>query len=568
MAGDDAIYEIGFARGGNGAAFTISGWAVPEAEWTWTIGPVSRLKLPFPPARLRCRLDVMPFVQAPYLRRQRLTILAGDARVFDGALERRTTIDFEIPPDLGSGAEAVTLDLLCPDSIAPVAIGAGADPRPLGVACISLRIARADAAPAAAGPPERAPTVPLAAAQAPAPAPASAPAPAPAPAAPARYGGFAQPDFAAVADIAALCHGARPQRLSLFSSLAGPAQTPLHREDEFERDFVAEHYRYPQPPEVCVYALPAGRLWGNGVLTHGQRFFLREDCFPGYLRGYVRPDGHSFPEMWTGPIDRARIETLPVRGACGLFLHPNMVYGHFLLEGLPKLFLLGLLRDLGVRFKVPLSNRTPAWIGHFVRLFVPESDILVYDMAAQAVEADWFIVPSMMHTDHNFHPAFNLMSADVLRRAGVPAAGAETQGPRRIYLSRRLLSGGWHRLRNEEEVEAVMVRHGFTVVHPQTLSLREQFALMAGAGLVAGEYGSALHNTLFAPYGARVIGINCINWYQSVIGRLRRQKLAFVPPADGVFRSWRTRGEGQAEFEVDTGALYRLVGEMLAEGRG
>jgi O-antigen biosynthesis protein WbqL len=285
---------------------------------------------------------------------------------------------------------------------------------------------------------------------------------------------------------------------------------------------------------------------------------------PRYFEGYVKADSQSFPEYWAGPLGRNGVRTLEAYNACGVALHPNMVYGHFLLEVLPKLYLLGLLRDFGMTITVAVSQQTPRWVLDFVELYFTDHEIVRYDMTTQNVCAATFIVPSMMHTDHNFHPAFNLVIADLFRRAGIASpAGAPAPHPRRIYLSRRLHRPGWHRLENEDEVEASMVELGFEIVHPQTLPLRRQLALYASAGVIAGQYGSALHNAMFGPPGAIVIGLNWINWYQSMIGRVRRQRLAFVRPADGFFRTWRTRATGNSGFRIDPAELHHIVSEVL-----
>ena len=549
LPGVTPIGEIDFSASGNAAGFTLEGWGETEARWTWTVAPVARLRLPQTgmPGVRRCSVRLLPFTHPPYLLHQRLIVTCAGVTLYSDVLDQPTEIAFDLPSTMAPGDDEA-LEFHSPQCVAPVAIGAGADPRLLG-----LRLSTPAALPPAIG---------LAAARAEGPPHSDRPE---TDVPHTRYGGIDRPIFETTSDIAAFTHGSRLERLCLFGALKGPDQIAMYRQERFAPDFIAEHNRYPDPPDVCVYSLTNSVLWGNGLLTRDGRFVLPSDCMPGYFSGYVKDDSHSFPEFWSGPIDAPACDTIRIDGDCALVIHPNMVYGHFLLEALPKLFLLGMLRDLGMRFTVPVSTRTPGWVRDFIDLYVPQNEILSYDMTTQNVVADRFIMPSMMHTDHNFHPAFNLMITDLLSRAGVAPPRRANTNANRIYLSRRQVRKGWHYLANEDAVERVMAEMGFTIVHPQTMSLPEQLAMCASADVIAGEYGSALHNAMFCRAGAKVISLNCINWYQSVIGRMRRHKIAYVPPSDGVFRTWRGRGKGDIDFEVDTTLLREIVAEVLAD---
>jgi hypothetical protein len=74
-----------------------------------------------------------------------------------------------------------------------------------------------------------------------------------------------------------------------------------------------------------------------------------------------------------------------------------------------------------------------------------------------------------------------------------------------IYLSRRLLKRRLRRLSNDAAVERRMARRGFAVVHPQHMSLVDQINAAAGADVVAGVDGSALHLSAFMRPGARML---------------------------------------------------------------
>ena len=187
--------------------------------------------------------------------------------------------------------------------------------------------------------------------------------------------------------------------------------------------------------------------------------------------------------------------------------------------------------------------------------------IIHYDFATEEVVAPAFILPSMMHVDHHFHPASNLMIDDLISR--VCGLGTAEASSRRIYLSRSRLRAGWHQMTNEEEIEKCFEGMGFEIVHPQELSVPDQIALFSKSDTIAGEYGSALHNALFSPPGTKVIALNRINWYQSRIASLRGHHIGFIRPSNGTWQDWRTR-ERSPSFTFDRENVLRCVTRMLS----
>ncbi len=336
--------------------------------------------------------------------------------------------------------------------------------------------------------------------------------------------------------------------IQLFDSLSTPQQIPAFQEAALPDDIRISHYRYSMPPAVRVNALTRGLVWGNGLVTRGKRFFLPTGSFPPYIRACVRPDGYDFPWFWSGalgkPNARRIVSDLPI--AVGL--HPNLGFGNMVLEMLPKLYQLAMLRTMGAEFRLALSHRVAKWVREFVALYFADHEIFWYDGDAEYVEARSVIVPPMMHSDQNYHPAVNLVIEDALQRAG-----AGRQGPkRRLYVARY---GDDRRLQNDAESNASLSDLGFEFVIPERMTVCEQIQLFAEAEMLVGEYGTALNNSIFSPPGARVVAINRIDWYLGSIGRLRRHFLAYVPLADGGFKDWRA--------DKQTGKMYTVNPEIL-----
>jgi hypothetical protein len=86
-----------------------------------------------------------------------------------------------------------------------------------------------------------------------------------------------------------------------------------------------------------------------------------------------------------------------------------------------------------------------------------------------------------------------------------PPRGRELEHATRIYLSRRQLKRRLRRVSNDAAVERRMARRGFVIAHPQHMSLVDQINAAAGADLIAGVDGSALHLSVFMRPGSRML---------------------------------------------------------------
>jgi capsular polysaccharide biosynthesis protein len=372
-------------------------------------------------------------------------------------------------------------------------------------------------------------------------------------------GGLHEPVFDVVADLDGLARPASPVRLTLFGPTLPPAQLPAWDESALPQPFLAEHRGFIPPSGVHVYAVPDARLWGNGLVTRGDRFVAPADVMPAYLLPQLAAVPHKLPPMHAGPVGRADAELL----ACDLpllsALHPNLHYPRFLLEMLPRLWVATMLRAYGVRFRFALPGNLLAWAGAFVRLLGLDEDALVYDAYRQCVTAPSMLLPSMLHRDYSFHPAINLAVEALVTRAGPPPSGAPTH----LFLRRSPMAP--RRIDNEAELEQVMARAGFAVVDSHRMPLADRLRLLAGARVVAGEYGAALHDVMFAPIGTRIIAINFATDYQSKMARVRQQRIAYVAPSDGLFRHWRLNRGASETFSVDPATLRACVRGMAPE---
>ncbi|MDR2174433.1 MAG: glycosyltransferase family 61 protein [Synergistaceae bacterium] len=181
-------------------------------------------------------------------------------------------------------------------------------------------------------------------------------------------------------------------------------------------------------------------------------------------------------------------------------------YYHWSTESLESLCLIRKSHFRPDFYVVPNSLRFQReWLS---LLGIREEQILA---AGQSVQADELIVP------------------DLVNNNGVPIDFRKKLGQTRKWLPRwigdlysefRLESGkGWGRIyisrakarrrkvANEDSLLPLLGKYGFTVIHSENLSIREQIAAFANAEMVVGLHGAGLANCVLCPPHASVLEI-------------------------------------------------------------
>jgi hypothetical protein len=272
----------------------------------------------------------------------------------------------------------------------------------------------------------------------------------------------------------------------------------------------------------------------------------------------------------TGLIEQLRSD--PQHGAAlGGSTRPGLYYfagaawdhfGHFLTEGLSRWWLLARLpQSVRAELRFVLYNDRPLepWQLDFLEALGVHPKRIVHLAEPQRFER--LIVPSAAY---NLHCAASPAQADVWERIGsVFDRGA---GPERVYLSR--LRYTHHRaLVNEQEVERLFHARGFTVLHPQELSVADQVAAVRHARLIAGSAGSAMYLSAFARPGARRLIISPRNFTfrdDQLISHLRGGQLAYVLCPKGTSHEHPRR----ADYHVALDILGTAIDRWIAAGDG
>lgn len=190
----------------------------------------------------------------------------------------------------------------------------------------------------------------------------------------------------------------------------------------------------------------------------------------------------------------------------------NEVYGHFILEGLCRLWVLDYLKGQDVNFFfLPIRNYTE-FKGRYTEPFLKAFNTRwegkrkfteSLHIISEAVQMEHVIVPSRSF-DIQGGPRADYL--DIIDQLIPPPPLLPV--PKRYYLSRKDLPLAQHKFINEADIEKVFTHFRFNCVNPQDLSLKKQLRAYQSAEYLAGAISSALHNSVFSTENCHVIAMN------------------------------------------------------------
>lgn len=194
----------------------------------------------------------------------------------------------------------------------------------------------------------------------------------------------------------------------------------------------------------------------------------------------------------------------------------HQMYGHWLVDFLPKLFLLDRAGHDIARLRYLLPTDTPDFARVWLELLGIGADrIVAYDRERDLLACRELLVPTALRFVGRASPLMGEARRFLLRRAFPPPRwrlGRRRRTPpgtRRLLISRS--NNGDTRnhrtLKERAELESRARARGYEIVRPERLSVPEQIALFRSAQTIVGEYGSGLHSSLFAPSGATVVAL-------------------------------------------------------------
>jgi len=261
------------------------------------------------------------------------------------------------------------------------------------------------------------------------------------------------------------------------------------------RSYYSRHHIWQQG----VYSVENATLLGAwGVIAGGGEWlsFPRANIHELYTRRIAAEHPHAASDL-----REIRIEE-PV----ALIAGPGYrVYGHWLSDFLPKLFLLARAGFDLKTLKIALPADTPGFGSTWLRLMgIPDSSIIRFDTQTEKLRCASLLVPTTLHNGVRCAPILREASRFLTERLNL--ADSPSLTGRRLFLSRARASQS-RSITNREAIEAHFAERGFDIVAPETLPIPDQIQLIRSASFIAGEYGSALHASLFCPPGLTVLAL-------------------------------------------------------------
>ena len=215
--------------------------------------------------------------------------------------------------------------------------------------------------------------------------------------------------------------------------------------------------------------------------------------------------GHSSPELDLGE-DNKGAKTLEEIHGPSIYIDFNPHFGHFithscafavpllaaedLLEGEPH-------QSINILSTTPITD----WARNLLE--AASTTPLTYiqiPVSSHGVRASQLITtPSSWiewhYCNSNHRDLFQAMASKLqLQQGSQDGEGIQDK----IYLSRSRITEGLRTSINEDVLEAELSQRGFSILHPQEMTLSQLIPALSRAQLVAGPVGSAMHNILFA----------------------------------------------------------------------
>jgi capsular polysaccharide biosynthesis protein len=202
-------------------------------------------------------------------------------------------------------------------------------------------------------------------------------------------------------------------------------------------------------------------------------------------------------------------------------------FGHFLLEGTPRLWALDheTAPVDGIAL-IPMAGRDIAAV--LRRRLGPLLDSLGQDLPVHLVEqptrVQTLILPAQGYGHLHWSTGTPEARAYMRRHLCADVAPA---GPERIYLSRRLLKSRIKAVPFEAQIEDWMRAAGFRIFHPERHPIREQIARYRAARVIVGPDGSAFHLAAMVMQPRTRVGLLQRRTRQPVFDAIARQIVTF-----------------------------------------
>jgi len=303
-------------------------------------------------------------------------------------------------------------------------------------------------------------------------------------------------------------------------------------------------------PPTSLYSIKNATVIEKGWILNddGSALFSLGNIqlYPGYVKKYYE-EGLLYPIHGKKNIFELGGTTLkPIRlNNAYNILHFNLVYGHWLLEIFPRLFIIQDLYGRGFDYPVIIPHGLPPFVlNHIYELF-PDIEIILFDSDYEKIFVNDLIV-------FDYHEIY--WGNKYFRNKINTIVCTNNNYQDRIFIARPENHYSTRNFENQREVENFLRTFGFDTIEPSSYSIREQIKIFSNAKFVVGEFNSALHNAFFTQNEkCCVLSINYINSIQNEIAISNNTSIGYLLPNDKIIK-WNEK----SNFRVDLNKLASM----------
>jgi len=237
-------------------------------------------------------------------------------------------------------------------------------------------------------------------------------------------------------------------------------------------------------------------------------------CLDFFVFNPENPDKvRGFEEAGTIPVTGPRSLVTCFDGvdeyAEGILIGNHWNFGHWMLNHLARLALVASAAGLRGKPLVVGENITASQLECLSLMgFDPSALIRLRKGRLARFATIW--APAMPHCllkDGMMYWAPEIVEF-LRQRLGVSDRAGAGRKRRRLYLTRQ--AARWRRVLNEDAIFELLDHHGFELVDPGALTIRQQLELAADAEVIVGAFGAGMNLLLFAPADAAIIELKPI----------------------------------------------------------
>ncbi|MGU3454592.1 glycosyltransferase family 61 protein [Methylobacterium fujisawaense] len=319
----------------------------------------------------------------------------------------------------------------------------------------------------------------------------------------------------------------------VFHSAAGRPVNIGRLDDhsQFEAAIATEYGKTPRiVSDVGFYFLKNCSIRGRGFPMLGNKRFYAPDLIPSWVESEIN---NALRTEFDPSVER-RLRYFSGT-TISLFSESYPVFGHWLVDMIPKIWLFSScfgesLND--VKFLIP-SDIPDFGLEILSEVFgLDNSKFLFFDIENEIPVLERAILPSLMHNDYVFHPSASRAFSFVLEKCRIKYGEFSIKSPDKIFVSRHKFRSqsisSIRQMQNEDEILSIARNEGFAIVSPEDFSFPDKVNLFSRAQVIAGEYGSGLHLSVFSPPGSRTLCIRPATDVQSNLAAVRGQTVFFL----------------------------------------